>query len=117
MDDALVNAMTGYRERLAQLCFTEPIAMRLYDMARTIGLGESDTAVLVAVHALECLKATQKELETALMELPPDAFYIRDEDGTRKLVRYIGPTIQELRAEHAKGKETPVQPDPEGFCI
>ena len=92
--------------------------MRLTNMAKTLGLSEEEATVVIAVHALECLKATQQDLVEAKMELPPDAFFIRDEDGTRKLVRYIGPTIQELRAEcDAKGKETPVQPDSEGLCI
>lgn len=92
------DAAKAYREKLQRLCETEYIAKWLTDIAQSIGLSEEDTTVMIAVHALECLKAMQKDLEEAKMELPPDAFYIRDEDGTRKLVRYIGPTIAELRA-------------------
>lgn len=101
IDKTLVDAARVYRERLQQLSKTEYIAMRFTDIAKGLGLSEEDAAVMIAVHALECLKTTQQELLEAKMELPPDAFYIREEDGTRKLVRYIGPTIQELRVAAA----------------
>ena len=99
MDKKLKEAASAYRDKLKSLYRSEPIAQRCYDMATTLGLSENDAAVMVAVHALECLKATQLDLADAKMALPPDAFYIREEDGTRKLVRYIGPTLAELRAE------------------
>jgi hypothetical protein len=88
-----------YRDRFRELCQIEPIAARLYDMSRAIGLSEEDTVVRIAVHALECLKATQQELLEAKLEAPPDAIIVRNEDGSRCLIRYIGPTIQELRKE------------------
>jgi hypothetical protein len=100
MDTALkAGILEGYRERLRLLCTTEHVAQRCFDMATVNGFSEDEATVFVAVHALEAMKSTQKSLEDALMELPPDAFYVREEDGTRKLVRYIGPTIQEFRAE------------------
>ena len=93
MDKTLKEAVSGYREKLRGLCNTEPIAQRCFDMVKSIGLSEDEAAVMIAVHALECLKSTQQALLEAQMELPPDAFYIRNEDGSRSLVRYIGPTI------------------------
>jgi hypothetical protein len=103
MDATLkASVLAGYRERFLLLCQTEHLAQRNFDMATTIGFSEDEATVFVAVHALEALKSTQKSLEDALMEAPPDAFYVRNEDGSRCLVRYIGPTIQELRAQ-AKG--------------
>ncbi|MGO8788593.1 MAG: single-stranded DNA-binding protein [Terriglobia bacterium] len=54
------------------------------------------------VAALEALSATQKQLAEAIAIAPPDAIYAKDEKGRRVLVRYIGPTIEELRA--ARGK-------------
>lgn len=102
--DAVIRAeiLTGYRERLQSLCNAEPFARRSFDMATIVGFSEDEATVLVAVHALECLKSTQKSLEEAHMELPPDAFYVRNEDGSRCLVRYIGPTIQELREQRGE---------------
>ncbi len=102
MDDELKNVIAGYRNKLWELCRTEPIARRYFDIATSLNMSKEDAAVLIAVHALECLKATQQELSVALMELPPDAFYVKDETGKRSLVRYTGPTIQELRAQKTK---------------
>jgi hypothetical protein len=99
MDVVLQSAVEGYRKRLRELCDTEPIGQRCLDIAKSRGLSEEEATVMIAVHALECLKATQKELMDAMRELPPDAFYVRNEEGERQLVRYIGPTIAELRAE------------------
>lgn len=95
------EAVQVYRDKLRALCQTEYIAIRYMDIAKSVGLSEEDAIVMIAVHALESLRATQEQLLEAKMELPPDAFYIRDEDGTRKLVQYIGPTIAELRAKQA----------------
>ena len=59
----------------------------------------------VLAHYAAGLKAQVEELKKALMEAPPDALWVRDENGERKLYRYIGPTIQELREQKAKGVE------------
>ena len=45
---------------------------------------------------------TIRGLEARLMEAPPDALWVVDEKGERQLMRYIGPTIEELRAERKK---------------
>ena len=43
-------------------------------------------------------------LEEALKTTPPDAIFVRDENGERKLMRYIGPTIEELRQQAKEDK-------------
>jgi hypothetical protein len=47
---------------------------------------------------------TIRALQERLMEAPPDAMWVCDEKGQRKLIQYIGPTIQELR-EQARAKK------------
>ena len=57
------------------------IAHRAWDVAYAQSLSERDSHRMIIVAALEALDATQKALEQAIMEAPPDAFWVRDEHG------------------------------------
>ena len=48
--------------------------------------------------------ATITNLEKRLIEAPPDAIWAIDEHGERRLYRYTGPTIEELRDQRKTGE-------------
>ena len=96
------QASVDIKRRCEEVCAQSSIAQRAWDGGYTQGLSERDVHRMIIVAALEALSATQKQLDEAIAIAPPDAIYAKDEKGRRVLVRYIGPTIEELRA--ARGK-------------
>ena len=99
------NASKDIEERYKEVCKDSAIAHRAWDVAYAQSLSERDSHRMIIVAALEALDATQKALEQAIMEAPPDAFWVRDENGERCIMRYVGPTLDEIRRSSAAEAE------------